>query len=312
MDPIQQGADLLRHGKLVAFPTETVYGLGADATNGSAVRKIFAAKRRPSTNPLIVHIADTAIAEHFTLKWDDRAEKLAKQFWPGPLTLVLPKSAQIVEEVTAGLMSVGLRVPDHPIALELLRAFGGAVAAPSANRSNRISPTLAKHVREEFGDAIPLIIDGGPCRVGIESTVLDLTGAARILRPGAVTQQMIEEIIGEPVIDEMVVKTGDHAAASPGQMAVHYAPMHPTHRFEAGQRTEIQQWAREKIGIVILAMKTTDPEKYARELYARLRKADADAQLILVEMPPDQPAWTAVRDRLLRATRPWKLSDMPE
>ena len=181
MDLIQQGAELLRRGELVAFPTETVYGLGADATNQTAVRKIFAAKGRPSTNPLIVHIADAAIAQRYASAWDERAEKLAMHFWPGPLTLVLPKSAEIVDEVTAGLPSVGLRVPDHPLALELLRAFGGAVAAPSANRSNRISPTLADHVRQEFGDAIPLIIDGGPCRVGIESTVLDLTGEPRIL-----------------------------------------------------------------------------------------------------------------------------------
>jgi L-threonylcarbamoyladenylate synthase len=311
MDPIQQGAELFRQGELVAFPTETVYGLGADATNRSAVRKIFAAKGRPNTNPLIVHIADRIIARRYAAKWDERAEKLAKRFWPGPLTLVLPKSTEIVEEVTAGLSSVGLRVPDHPVALELLRAFGGAVAAPSANRSNRISPTLAEHVREEFADAIPLIIDGGPCRVGIESTVLDLTGLARILRPGAITRQMIEEVIGEPVEEEMMVKSEAHAALSPGQMVVHYAPLHPTYRFEPAQRDEVQQWIGEKIGIVVLTMETDDPEKYARELYARLRQADTHAQIILVEMPPDQPTWTAVRDRLLRATRPWRLSDMP-
>jgi L-threonylcarbamoyladenylate synthase len=190
-------AAVLRRGGLVAFPTETVYGLGADATNADAVTKIFAAKGRPSTNPLIVHVADAAVARRYATAWPPAAAQLADRFWPGPLTLVLPKAPDIVPAVTAGLNTVGLRVPDHPVALQLLREFGGAVAAPSANRSNRVSPTTADHVREELGDAVDLVLDGGPCRVGIESTVLDLTTERpTILRPGGLSREQIEAVVG--------------------------------------------------------------------------------------------------------------------
>src|SRR5436305_14927180 len=169
MSDISKAIEILRTGGLVAFPTETVYGLGADATNPAAVRKIFAAKGRPATNPLIVHVADEAVARKYAAIWPAAASRLAGKFWPGPLTLVVAKHPSIPSEATAGRQTVGLRAPDHPLALELLRGFAGAVAAPSANRSTRISPTTAEHVREELGDRIDLILDGGPCRVGIES-----------------------------------------------------------------------------------------------------------------------------------------------
>src|SRR3954452_8641218 len=198
---IDRAVDILRAGGLVAFPTETVYGLGADAANPAAVRRIFAAKGRPPTNPLIVHVADVAAARRYAATWSDAAQTLAAVWWPGPLTLVVRRAPSIAPEVTAGRDTFGLRVPDHPLALELLRAFGGAVAAPSANRSNRVSPTTAEHVRQELGDAVDLVLDGGPCAVGIESTVLDLTGKVpAILRPGGVSRGQLEAILGK--VDE--------------------------------------------------------------------------------------------------------------
>lgn len=309
--PIHLGAELLRRGEVVAFPTETVYGLGADATNSQAVQKIFTIKGRPSTNPLIVHVADIATARRFACQWADLAEKLAQQFWPGPLTLVVPKSPEIADEVTAGLDTVGLRVPNHPIALCLLREFGGAVAAPSANRSTRISPTRAHHVRDEFGDAIPLIIDGGDCQVGIESTVLDLTAEPRILRPGGISRLMIENTIGIPVAEQVLFQDKG-AAASPGQMSVHYAPRRPAYRVETADLFAARAWMQSRPDIALLDVRERRPEDYARTLYDRLRAADANTEIILIEMPPDYPEWTAVRDRLMRATKPWKLSDLPK
>src|SRR4051812_42279543 len=194
---IEEAAQLLRSGKLAAFPTETVYGLGADATNAAAVRKIFAAKGRPATNPLIVHVSGVDVAKRYAAHWPDTARRLGERFWPGPLTIVVPKVASIVSDVTPGRKTVALRVPDHPLALELLRAFDGPVAAPSANRSTRVSPTTAQHVRDELGDRVDLILDGGPCKVGIESTVLDVsTDTPTILRPGGLSREAIEEVIG--------------------------------------------------------------------------------------------------------------------
>src|SRR5947207_69544 len=197
MSDVTEAVKILRRGGLVAFPTETVYGLGADATNADAVAKIFAAKGRPATNPLIVHVAGADVARRYAADWPVAASHLAQAFWPGPLTLVVPRGATIVSQVTAGGDTVGLRVPAHPLALELLRAFDGPVAAPSANKSNRVSPTAAQHVRDELGDAVDLVLDGGPCTVGIESTVLDLTGERPvILRPGGVQRRKIETILG--------------------------------------------------------------------------------------------------------------------
>src|SRR4051812_22054097 len=202
---ITQAVEILRRGGVVAFPTETVYGLGADATNAGAVARVFQIKGRPSTNPLIVHVADEAIARRYARDFPIAATKLVARFWPGPLTIVLPKAPAIVPSVTAGLDTVGLRAPNHPLALELLRAFDGALAGPSANKSTHVSPTTAEHVRDELGDAVDLILDGGPCEVGIESTVLSLVGEPKILRLGAVTREMIEDVLKQHVSETHTV-----------------------------------------------------------------------------------------------------------
>ena len=313
MSEIVKAVQRLRAGALVAFPTETVYGLGADATSSSAVERIYLAKGRPSTNPLIVHVADVARAKRYARQWPDKADLLAQRFWPGPLTLVVPKVDLIVDEATAGLKTVALRVPDHPLALELLDAFDGAVAAPSANRSTHVSPTTAQHVRDELGDAVDMVLDGGPCRVGIESTVLDLSvEKATILRPGDVSRAQIEALIGAVGEFKGSVQR-DAAAASPGQHEVHYAPSTPAYRFEPmarpamggsdaavllGKGGELRLDGR-------IAMMPANAAEYARQLYAVLRRLDGvGAPRILVEIPPDTPEWAAVRDRLLRATRP--------
>jgi L-threonylcarbamoyladenylate synthase len=313
---ITKAVDILRAGGLVAFATETVYGLGADATNSIAVRRIFAAKGRPITNPLIVHVANESVAKRYVRNWPQSAEKLAKHFWPGPLTFVLPKVESIVSEATAGRDTVGVRMPNHPMALELLRAFDGPIAAPSANRANHISPTSAADVRSELGDAVDLILDGGLCTVGIESTVIDLCDKVpRILRPGGVSRQQIESVIG-PVDLFHGITDESTAAASPGQHVRHYSPITPAFRFDRRDRKTILQKFRGGEPIVMLiigqepAVHSTaiiempdDPQKYARQLYRTLRAQDArKPAAIYIEMPPDQVEWYAVKDRLMRAT----------
>ena len=306
----------LRRGELIGLPTETVYGVAADATNADAVEKIFALKGRPATNPLIVHVADETAARRCAADWPESAAKLAAAFWPGPLTIVVRKADSIPPIVTAGGNTVGLRVPNHPLALELLRAFDGPLAAPSANRSNHVSPTTAAHVREEFGDAVP-VLDGGPCAVGIESTVVDVSGSGwRVLRPGGITTQAIAkaldataEAVGASTagVVSACKESTAHAVASnpsaiarsPGQLDVHYAPRTPAFRFEAHERQGID------LTDAVVLEPTLDAESYARNLYARLRMLDTQGlRAIYIELPPDTAAWRAVRDRLLRATRP--------
>ncbi len=317
MKALDLAISILRSGGLVAFPTETVYGLGADATNPSAVARIFAAKGRPDSNPLIAHVANTDIARKYAAEWPTVADTLATHFWPGPLTLVVRKTPHIADTVTAGKPTVGLRVPDHPLALQLLRAFAGPLAAPSANRSNRVSPTTAQHVRDELGDAIDLILDGGPSRVGIESTVLDLTSPTpTILRLGGVSQQQLEQLIGPVHLSTR--PTNDGAPASPGQLPVHYSPITPAYRFETSQRGKVPvDLGGAKCGIMVLSplvgMKkfgpiiamSQDPIEYAQNLYDVMRELDAmDLAAIFIEVPPDEPHWAAIRDRILRATTP--------
>ncbi len=319
-DPLADAVAMLHAGRLVAFPTETVYGLGADARNSAAVRRIYDAKGRPPTNPLIVHVADAASAQRFTRSWPEPAEQLSRAFWPGPLTLVLPKTDEIVPEATAGRPTVGLRVPDHPIALELLRRFHGPIAAPSANRSNTVSPTTAQHVRDELGKSVDLILDGGSCDVGIESTVLDLTAAVPVIRrPGRVTRERIESLIGAVEMFEGTIPV-DTPADSPGQQPVHYAPAAPAYRFEREQLAEAPRFPGSQSNSVAwlilenpdmpliagnLQILPSNPEAYAQRFYAALRWLDAARPAaILIELPPDRPEWLAVRDRILRATRP--------
>lgn len=223
---VDKAISLWKSGQLVAIPTETVYGLGADACNGLAVAAIYHVKSRPQFNPLIVHVANAAIAQRY-VEWTPLAEKLAAAFWPGPLTLVLKRRADcpVSELVSAGGDTIAIRVPAHPVTQQLLEAFGGGIAAPSANRSGRISPTTAQHVRDGLGDAVPLVIDGGPCEVGLESTVIDLSGAApALLRPGSITRAMLEKALGQPVLTGA---QGEGALKSPGQLESHYAPRIP-------------------------------------------------------------------------------------
>jgi L-threonylcarbamoyladenylate synthase len=310
---IEQAADILKRGGLVAFPTETVYGLGADARNADAIKKIFAVKGRPATNPLIVHVSGVAMAKLYSARWPHTARVLAQAFWPGPLTLVLPKVKEIVPEATAGLDSVALRMPDHSVAIDLIRKFDGPIAAPSANRSTHISPTTANHVRREFGSDVECVIDGGPCKFGIESTVLDLTSnLPRILRPGSITREQLQAYVGEVEMKSLITDIAT-AAASPGQQEVHYAPRTPAYRFDLSQLAQIDRM--EDAGFLFVGEPgssserritlANDPHAYAHDLYAALRQLDElNLRAIYVQSPPDAPEWAAVRDRLRRATRP--------
>jgi len=276
---------LLRAGKLVAFPTETVYGLGANALDTRAVRNIFEAKGRPSSSPLIVHVSSVEMARELAAVWPEDADKLARRFWPGPLTIVVPKNSRVPDIVTAGLLSVGLRIPAHPVALALLQAAQIPIAAPSANRFTQLSPTTAEHVREAFPDIF--IVDGGACKVGIESTVISLAGRKpRILRPGMISQREIEDAIGP-------VETGS-GPESPGQHPRHYSPRTPV---ILGTPPVEGRGAR-----LDLATMPGDPAHYAEQLYATLHALDRQGyDWIAIELPPDTPEWAAVRDRLQRA-----------
>jgi len=283
---IKEAAESLRAGRLVAFPTETVYGLGANALDAEAVRRIFEVKGRPMTSPLIVHMASILAAQELALLWPDAAQRLAEKYWPGPLTVIVPKKSIVPDIVTAGLPSVGLRMPAHPLALELLREAGIPLAAPSANRFTQLSPTTAEHVRAGLGDAVDLILDGGPCSVGIESTVISLVGARpKILRPGMISRPEIEAVIGP-------VEVGA-GAESPGQHAKHYSPRT---RVVLGDSPAVGRGFR-----LDRSNMPADAAGYAKRLYGVLRELDAEGyDWIVVEMPPDTPEWAGVRDRLER------------
>lgn len=282
-----RAAELLRAGQLVAIPTETVYGLAANALDEAAVRRIFAAKGRPYSSPLIVHVADLAMARELAREWPQHAEKLAARFWPGPLTIIVPKSDKVPDIVTAGLPSVALRMPAHPVALAVIRAAGIPLAAPSANRFTQLSPTTAQHVREALGDAVDLIVDGGPCSVGIESTVISLTGSVpRILRPGMISQTQIEEVIGP-------VESGA-GEESPGQHPKHYSPR---------TRVVIGESPHDGHGIQLdVSNMPHDAAAYAELFYGKLHELDQQGyDWIAIELPPDTPEWAGVRDRITRA-----------
>lgn len=308
-DDLQRAAEYLRRGELVAVPTETVYGLAADAANPGAVRRIFAAKGRPADHPLIVHLPGAEALDDWASDVPDAARRLADAFWPGPLTLILPRAARVDHVVTGGQDTVGLRVPGHPVTLALLALFGGGLAAPSANRFGRISPTTAQHVVEEFGasDAVKAVIDGGACRVGVESTIVDCSGERpRILRPGMISAERIGEVLGE-IPPTAGATEGPRAS---GRLASHYAPETPVDIVEA------DALERADATTAVLALSSTpeitgyaawralpsEPEAYARGLYAALRELDAaGAARILVQAPPEGSEWAAVRDRLERA-----------
>ena len=299
---------MIRAGKLVAFPTETVYGLGANALDAEAVLRVFAAKGRPATSPLIVHVDSIEMARGLALAWPPQAEILARRYWPGPLTLVLRKSPRIPDVVTAGLATVGLRVPAHPLALELIRAAGTPIAAPSANRFAQLSPTMAEHVRAGLGASVDLILDGGATSVGIESTVLSLAGGvARLLRPGMVSQSEIEALIGPVETGQSQLGLSGHE--SPGMHPKHYSPRTPLLLVSGGvlpaqgRGAYLYREARE--GIPSAAQEVAmpaEPSAYASVLYETLHALDREGlEWIAVERLPDGPEWAGVADRLERA-----------
>ena len=286
---VERAAGLIRAGRLVAFPTETVYGLGANALDAAAVERIFDAKRRPRTSPLIVHVASIEKARDLSSLWPETAERLAAHYWPGPLTLVVPKQPRIPDIVTAGLPTVALRMPAHPIALELLRAAGVPIAAPSANRFTELSPTAAAHIPHELAD---YTLDGGPARVGIESTVLSLVDAPLLLRPGIIPVTELEALIG-PIRQGSTPAEGGHA--SPGMHARHYRPSTPMYL------DTVERPGRGKLLRLGYEM-PADPAGFAAALYDTLHRLDAEhLEWIVIEPPPDTPEWAGVLDRLRRA-----------
>ncbi|CAB1368273.1 L-threonylcarbamoyladenylate synthase [Denitratisoma oestradiolicum] len=320
MNEIGRAVELLRAGELVAIPTETVYGLGADAANPVAVARIFAAKGRPADHPLIVHIPAASHLDQWAKNIPQAAHTLAATFWPGPLTLILQRQPTVPDAVTGGQNTVGLRVPGHPLALALLAAFAaaggsGGIAAPSANRFGRISPTTADHVREELGDQVALILDGGPCEVGIESTIVDLSrGAPVILRPGAITAEQIAAALhGTPAIGQATAST----PRVPGALEAHYAPETGLRLVTAAELpATVEALLAQDLRLAVLALNAapaglpplawiaagSNARDYAHQLYAALRELDhVGADLILVEAPPQTMEWQAVHDRLGRA-----------
>jgi L-threonylcarbamoyladenylate synthase len=319
---INRAAELLRAGELVGMPTETVYGLAADALNVDAVAKVFAAKGRPADHPLIVHLPDADHLPRWARAIPKDAIALARAFWPGPLTMILKREEGVPDAVTGGQDTVGLRVPDHPVALALLRAFDSGIAAPSANRFGRISPTTAAHVREELGDRVALVLDGGACDVGIESTILDLSrDVPEILRPGAISADDIARVIGRRPRERRnptANVSGDvEAPRVSGSLAAHYAPRTPLRMVPSSQLVEAAAaLAGEGSRVAVIAHNCEDPNDarltwraapaepaaYAHALYANLRELDGiGADFIVVEVIPETPDWQAIADRLGRA-----------
>ncbi len=312
-DDIAQAVTILRAGGLVAFPTETVYGLGADARNPAAIRRLFAAKGRPADHPVIVHLAHADAMPQWSSRVPPAAVALANAFWPGPLTLVLPRAAHVLDLVTGGQATVALRVPRHPVAHELLEAFGDGIVAPSANRFGRLSPTRADHARAELGGAVDLILDGGPTEVGVESTIVDVSGdRPTLLRPGGITPAQLAAVLG--------ASPGAPDAASPrasGTLPSHYAPTTPLALIEPDDlEKHATELAANGSRVAVVARHAAPPIRsgiawhivpadaavYTQMLYATLREMDKGGyDCILVEDVPEGDAWLAVRDRLHRA-----------
>ena len=316
-DSITQAAELLRSGGVVAFPTETVYGLGADAANLQAVSRMFAIKGRPVDHPVIVHLSDPCQMAQWAREIPSAAFNLAERFWPGPLTLILSRQQGVSDLVTGGQDTIGLRIPSHPVALAMLRSFGGGVAAPSANRFGRISPTTAAHVLQELGDKPDLILEGGGCRVGLESTILDLTGERpAILRPGGISADQLSGALGEMV---GLFAAADKQIRAPGMLKSHYAPNSPLQLVSLTELPDvISIYLKTGSSVAVMTCfashnfdlpgcrvirMPTNPSDYGRSLYLILRMLDESSpDLILAEAPPDSPPWLAVNDRLSRAS----------
>lgn len=315
---VNRAAELLRAGEVVALPTETVYGLAANALDAKAVAKIYEAKGRPAHNPIIVHVADVGLAKRCVSNWPVVADDLARAFWPGPLTMVLPKAAEIPDIVTAGGATVGVRWPSHPFIQAVIRECGFPLAAPSANLSNQVSPTNAEHVRKQLGDRIPLIVDGGQSQVGIESTVIDLTSEPpTVLRPGMIHEESLIAVTGDLIGHRGLKLPSQETLRSPGLLKKHYAPKaklllldwqndadlksrvpHHVSRTHIIAHTHIPSGE----GFAAVSVIPHDAEAFARAIYAELHRCDeAGAELIVVEALPDLPAWRAIADRLRRA-----------
>lgn len=318
-DKIQAAAALLRAGEAVAFPTETVYGLGADASNPLAVQKIFQIKGRPNYHPLIVHIAAASQLPAWAQYIPDAAWQLAAAFWPGPLTLILQRSNQVPNEVTGGQDTVGLRVPDHPVATTLLQAFGGGIAAPSANRFGQVSPTTAQHVHDKLGSRVGTILDGGPCRIGVESTIISFVhGEAVLLRPGGLSVEAIEDTLNKKIL---LAQPNSFKVRASGMLDSHYAPATPIEIHPADEL-----WLRAhrlaNLGYKVAVLNLSDNNKcvdsaeitsfqmplladeYGRELYATLHRIDhASFDRLLAEAPPVTQEWVAINDRIRRAAQ---------
>lgn len=333
---IQHAACILRNGGIVAFPTETVYGLGADCFNPAAVARVFALKGRPSNNPLIVHVSSESMARQVVNEWPPDAGLLADAFWPGPLSIVLPRNERLPSLVTGGGQHVAVRCPDHPMALELLRECGFPLVGPSANKSGKVSPTTAQHVIESFGDEVT-VLDGGSCKAGIESTVLALDGTPRVLRRGVIGASDISRLLGKPVSDHSSAHAPDSASItagvtplpSPGLLDVHYAPSKPAFLLMPGDLPRLLRDAQGSITVVTHEDTSVPPphhvirlpkhaRAYAAGLYAALRAADrSPSQIIAVQTPPDassiadEAVWSAVIDRLSRATKPFSPATPP-
>ena len=310
---VAHAAGLIRLGRLVAFPTETVYGLGANALDPVAVERIYEAKGRPHSSPIIIHVSDLEMLHWVVSEWPEAAQKLAEKFWPGPLTLVLPKTAAVPDLVTAGLHTVGVRMPAHPVALELVGQAGVPIAAPSANRFTEVSSTTAEHVRHSLGERVDYVLDGGPCAVGIESTVLTLAEEAPlILRPGGISRAEIEKVIGKlgtnTEVSASASSGGKVAHASPGMHARHYSPRTPLYLIDNSKvskegRGAFLQLTRAPEGeLVDVVVMPGDAAGYAAKLYEVLHLLDGRGlDWIAVETPPNRPEWEAVIDRLRRA-----------
>lgn len=309
----KHAVSLLKAGELVAFPTETVYGLGADANNLMAVAKIFAAKQRPANHPVILHIANITELSHWVSEIPEIVYQLADKFWPGALTLILPAADHVPPIITGGQKTIGIRMPGHPVARRLLTLFNGAIAAPSANRFGHISPTSAEHVVEELNDTVDLVLDGGQCSLGLESTIIDLTGVKpRILRPGPISLEQISDVVGETV-----TMNQNNAPRVSGSLVVHYAPQTPMQIITSDEiEKKLPQLQKQYTNIVVMSrtpftsyiphvtwqVMPENPQNYGHQLYAQLRNLDHLAfDLIVVEELPHENDWLAIRDRLNRA-----------